>query len=189
MAANFFSMNTKQVAPIVASISPAISVMPPLLIVGGLVALAIWLVSDDDKKNKPDIAPVNAETENSRKVAETTGFRQIPAEISVKSVAVPVSSAPKPFFPPLSVPLVPVVAIPKIVAQAPPPPIKKKFVTREAMATAFQRGARALSRQDAVAALKKLGFRKTAAYAALSEDGRFASWLQFAPDGIITWKD
>ena len=183
-------MNTKQVAPIVASISPAISVMPPLLIVGGLVALAIWLLSDDDKKNKPDIAPVNSETENSRKVAETTAFRQIPAEISVKSVAVPVSSAPKTFIPPLSVPPVPVVvAIPKIAAQAPPPPIKKKFVTREAMATAFQRGARALSRQDAVAALKNLGFRKTAAYAALSEDGRFAPWLQFAPDGIITWAD
>ena len=77
-------MNTKQVAPIVASISPAISVMPPLLIVGGLVALAIWLLSDDDKKNKPDIAPVNAETENSRKVAETTAFRQIPVKIRVR---------------------------------------------------------------------------------------------------------
>jgi hypothetical protein len=25
-------------------------------------------------------------------------------------------------------------------------------------------------------------------YGALLENGRFASWLQFAPDGIITWK-
>jgi hypothetical protein len=29
---------------------------------------------------------------------------------------------------------------------------------------------------------------KSAAYAALTPDGRFASWLQFAPDGLITWK-
>jgi hypothetical protein len=36
-------------------------------------------------------------------------------------------------------------------------------------------------------ALKKLGFGKTAAYDALSEDGRFSAWLQYAPDGIITW--
>jgi hypothetical protein len=68
-----------------------------------------------------------------------------------------------------------------------PPPIKKKFVTREDMANIFQRGARALTRTAAVAALKMLGFGKTAAYDALSEDGRFSAWLQFAPDGIITW--
>jgi hypothetical protein len=82
------------------------------------------------------------------------------------------------------------VAIPKIVTQAPQPPsIKKKFVTREDLATVFQRGARALNRQDAVAALKKFGFGKTAAYAALTPDGRFSAWLQFAPDGIITWTE
>jgi len=38
-------------------------------------------------------------------------------------------------------------------------------------------------------ALKNIGFGKTAAYEALSPDGRFAAWLQFAPDGIITWTD
>jgi hypothetical protein len=82
-----------------------------------------------------------------------------------------------------------VVPLTKDVAQAsPPPPIKREFVTREDIATIFQRGARTLTRTAAVAALKKIGFGKTAAYAALLEDGRFASWLQFAPDGIITWK-
>jgi hypothetical protein len=66
----------------------------------------------------------------------------------------------------------------KIAPQAPlPPPIKKKFVTREDMANIFQRGARALTRTAAVAALKKIGFGKTAAYAALT------------PDGIITWTE
>jgi hypothetical protein len=37
--------------------------------------------------------------------------------------------------------------------------------------------------------LKKLGFGKTAAYAALTPNGRFSTWLQFAPDGIITWTE
>jgi hypothetical protein len=78
----------------------------------------------------------------------------------------------------------------KIAPQGPlPPPIKKKFVTREDMANIFQRGARALTRTAAVAALKKIGFGKTAAYAALTPDGRFSAWLQFAPDGIINWTE
>jgi hypothetical protein len=85
---------------------------------------------------------------------------------------------------------VPVVAISKIVTQAPPQPtIKKKFVTRQDLAAVFQRGARALTRTAAVAALKKLGFGKTAAYAALTPNGRFSAWLQYAPDGIITWTE
>jgi hypothetical protein len=39
----------------------------------------------------------------------------------------------------------------------------------------------------AVAALKKLGFGKTAAHDALLKDERFSAWLQLAPDGMITW--
>jgi len=57
------------------------------------------------------------------------------------------------------------------------------------METIFQRGARGLTRIAAVAALKNLGFGKTAAYDALSENGRFSTSLHFAPDGIITWTD
>jgi hypothetical protein len=38
-------------------------------------------------------------------------------------------------------------------------------------------------------ALKNLGFGKSAAYAALTPAGRFSTWLQFAPDGIITWTE
>ncbi|HTX21603.1 MAG TPA: hypothetical protein VMD27_07085 [Candidatus Aquilonibacter sp.] len=57
------------------------------------------------------------------------------------------------------------------------------------MAAIFQNGARALTRPEAVAALKKLGFSKSAAYAALTPDGRFSAWLQFAPDGVITWTE
>jgi hypothetical protein len=37
-------------------------------------------------------------------------------------------------------------------------------------------------------ALKSLGCGKLAAYEALSADGQFSVWLQFAPDGMISWK-
>jgi hypothetical protein len=57
------------------------------------------------------------------------------------------------------------------------------------MAAIFQHGSRKLNLTSAVAALKNLGFGKTAAYAALTPDGKFSAWLRFEPDGIITWRD
>jgi len=115
--------------------------------------------------------------ENQRK--ETQAAQKIPAKPPITSVR----STPKPFIPPVSA--APVPNIP--VTQAPPQPVKKKLVTREDLATVFQRGA--MTRTAAVAALKKIGFGKTAAYAALTPDGKFSAWLQFAPDGIITWTE
>jgi hypothetical protein len=67
---------------------------------------------------------------------------------------------------------------------SPPTPIKKPGITREDTATAFHHGTRALTRTAAVAALKSLGFGQTAAYAVLLPDGRFSTWLQFAPDAL-----
>jgi len=147
------------------------------------------LLSDNDTEKKSEKAPADTETEFRRKEEETAQkipiFPTIPAEIPAKPAIVSVSSAPKPFIPPVSV-----ASVPKIPAtQAPPPPIKKKFVRRDDLAAVFQRGARELTRTAAVAALKKIGFGKTAAYAALMPDGRFSAWLQFAPDGIITWTE
>ena len=189
-------MNTKQTIPLLAAGS-TLAASAPVLLIGGVVIVAlVWLLSDD---KKPESTPANAEMEFRRKEAETAVFRPIPAEIPVKPTTVPILSAPRVVVPPPAVPSAPkvsapvpapaAVAIPKIVTQAPPTPIKKKFVTREDMANIFQRGARALTRTVAVAALKKIGFGKTAAYEALSPDGRFSTWLQFAPDGIITWTD
>jgi hypothetical protein len=181
-------MNAKQTAPIVATL-PAIAAAAPPLIIGGAIGLGIvllvkWLLSADDKEKKLETAPAEAEAERRRKEAETPVFRPIPAESPVKPATVPVPSVPRAVVPPPAA-----VAIPKIVTQVPPlPAIKKKFVTREDLATVFQRGARALTRTAAVAALKNLGFGKTAAYDALSPDGRFSAWLQCAPDGVITWK-
>jgi hypothetical protein len=166
-------MNTKQLVPLLAKL--------------GLFGVFVWtlgsLFSDNDAEKKPKTTPANAGAEN----------RDIPA-------AVPVPSAPRAVVPPPAVPFVQKVsapspmpaagAIPKITSQALPlPPIKKKFVTRNDLATVFHHGARALTRTAVVAAFKQLGFGKTAAYDALSPGGRFSTWLQCAPDGIITWTD
>lgn len=174
-------MNPKQTIPAIAKIAP------PLLM-GVVIFMAIKsLFSDDDTEKKPETTPANTEPENRRKEAETTPtnhtFRQISAEIPAKPAVIPPV-----FVPPVPKVSAPVPAPQKIAAQIPPLPIKKKFVTREDLAIIFHRGARGLTRTAAVAALKNLGFGKTAAYDALSEDGRFSAWLRFAPNGKITWK-
>lgn len=192
-------MNGKQTTPLLATLGPAVAAIAPPLLIGGLIILALdQLFPDDDKKGKLEPAPAKPEAE-SRKKAEiapnTAVFRQIPAEIRAKPAVAPVSSAPRVAVPTPTLPSVPkvpvsVLAPPKMGLQVPPsPPIRRKFITRQDMVTIFQRGERALTRMEAVSALKHLGFGKTAAYAALSSEGRFSSWLKFAPDGIITWTE
>jgi len=197
-------MNPKQTIPLAVTLAPVIAAAPGLLVVGGLVALAVWIFSDDEKENPDNLA---AEAENTRKQAENPVFRTIPAEIPRKEAEFPdksaivVRTAPRVVVPPSVVPAVPIipaavpllvpaaVAQPKIEKQTPLASVKKKFVTKAELAIIFGNGTRALSRTAAVAALKRLGFGKTAAYAALSPDGRFNAWLHRAPDGIITWKN
>ena len=76
-------------------------------------------------------------------------------------------------------------------ASAPAPlsnsPARAKRVRREDLAEALAYGARSLTRQEAVTALQARGFGKTAAYKALSPDGRFADFLTQTPDGLIEW--
>jgi hypothetical protein len=66
--------------------------------------------------------------------------------------------------------------------------IDDEWIDQYVMAIVFKHGALALTRKEAVAALKSLGFRKSMAYEALSPDGRFSTCLRFAPNGMITWK-
>ena len=73
-------------------------------------------------------------------------------------------------------------------ALKPSAPLPARKVTREDMAEALAYGAKGFTRKDAVAALVARGFRKTAAYKGLAEDGKFASMLEFTPDGPIVWK-
>jgi hypothetical protein len=194
-------MNAKQAAPLLAAL-PALELIAPPLLIGAAIGLGlVWLFSDDEKQQS-EATPANTPDENQRKAEETAVknpvFRQFPAEIRVKPAAAPVTAARVPVVAPPRVPTVPKVSVPvpapvvvpviKTVVQATqPPPIKRKVVTREDMASVFQQGASKLTRTAAVAALKRLGFGKTAAYAALTPDGRFASWLQIASDGIINW--
>jgi len=186
-------MNAKQTAPLLATLVPVIAeAAPPLLICGAIFLTIKWLFFEDEKK-QPENAPANAEAKNHRKTAETAFktavFRPFPAKMSVAPAVAPLPTVIQPF----SVPSVPKFSAPvptqKITAQIPLPPNKKKFLTRADLANVFHHGARALTRTAAVAALKNLGFGKTAAYEALSPNGRFSDWLQYAPDGIIAWTE
>lgn len=60
-------------------------------------------------------------------------------------------------------------------------------ITREDMAEALGYGGHLVSRADAVASLQALGFKKTAAYKALSPEGRFVDLLEVSSDGSIEW--
>jgi hypothetical protein len=145
----------------------------PFLAKLGLFGVAVWiasLLSDDDTEKKPKTAPASGIPRNS-------------TEIPVNP---PVSA---PTVPKIPVPASTIAPVTKIEVQAQPvAPLKRRQVTREDMAIIFQRGARALTRTEAVTALKALGFGHTAAYEALQQGGRFSTWLQFEPDAIITWK-
>lgn len=170
------NMNAKQTVPIFTTLAPAIAAAaPPVLIIGG-IGFLIWLLSDNDKKEleKPSGKPAP-------KLPPLT-FPPNSGGNSGQNPCIPANSIGKATVPPPSV-FPALKAVPII-----PLPAQKKVITREDMATVFHRGASALTRTAAVAALRNLGFGKTAAYDALSEDGRFSAWLRFSPDGIITWK-
>jgi hypothetical protein len=139
------NMNAKQTAPLLTTL-PAIGAAAPPLIIGGAIGLGIvlvvkWLLSDDDKEKKLETLPANAKTKSRRKEAETLVFRPIPVEIPCKPAIITSPTAPKPFITPLSV-----ASVPKIPVTQSPPPIKKKFVTREDLAAVFHHGAHPLTR-------------------------------------------
>jgi hypothetical protein len=148
----------------------------PFLLIGGLIFLVVKsLISAKATEKKPEIEPMDAGTENNRK----------PTVVSVVSE-------------PISVQLVPEIPLPAILTDIIPatmdktqfPPLyKRKRITRENMVAIFRHGSRKLNLTNAVAELKGLGFGKSAAYEALSANGQFSAWLQFEPDGIITWTD
>jgi len=155
-------MTTKQAAPIAVTVATAFAAVPPLLVFGGIIALAIWVLSSDDK-NQPEKTPGKAASPHTRspKLFNSSGN-------SAQNAHIPADYVP---------------ATPEIQL-----PAQKKFIVRADMEKIFNGRTRGLTRTEAVSALKALGFGKTAAYAALSPDGRFSACLHCAPDGIITWK-
>lgn len=186
-------MNAKQTAPLIVTLPAIAAAAPPLIIGGaifvGAVYLLEWLMSDDDKEKKPESVPASTTPALAARPAlvipSNSGGKSnvtpAPSEPSVSASAIVRASSAFVLPPPPSIPAV------KTAPQI-PLPTQKKFIARKDMAKVFNGGARALTRTAAVAALKSLGFGKTAAYDALLENGRFSAWLQFAPDGIIAWK-
>lgn len=69
------------------------------------------------------------------------------------------------------------------------PANRRNLITREHMAAIFDQGKILLNRKTAAELLKELGFGKSAAYEALSPDGRFSAYLYDTPDGMISWED
>lgn len=81
------------------------------------------------------------------------------------------------------------VVIPSAPATASTPSARvAKRIRREDIAEALEYGSRSVPRIEAVVKLQTLGFHKTAAYKALSPSGRFAEFIEIAPDGLIEWK-
>jgi len=78
-------------------------------------------------------------------------------------------------------------AAPAFVPRATPSATSKR-VTREDLAEALAYGERSFTKKEAVAALESLGFRKTAAYKALSPDGKFVDLMEITTGGLIEWK-
>lgn len=192
-------MNPKQTIPLAVSLAPLIAAAPAIAIGAAIGLAGLWLFKcllDDSNDKQSDTAPA-ADPDASRKPVETPVFREIPAKPVIPSAPVSIPPAPRVSTPPTAIrpvsaipaPVQPVVAAIKVATPATPPPIIKKSVTRADLAGIFDNGARTQTRTAAVTALKRLGFGKTAAYAALSAHGRFNAWLHCAPDGIITWKN
>jgi hypothetical protein len=194
-------MNTNRTAPRNAARASAMAFFALLLLIAVTVFYLVKSLFSGEKK-KTEAAPANAGAENRRKETEATHktpvFRNFSAEIPVKPAVAPVPSAPREITSQPAVPALHKIISPALASAVAPhstnamqttitPPIKKPGITREDMAHIFHRGP--LTRTAAVAALKKLGFGQTAAYAALLPNGRFSTWLHFAPDGIITWND
>ena len=156
-------MNSKQTIPVIARVAPPLL----LIVLAGLAVKSLFF--GEDKEKKPEIKPTNEIPKN-------------PPVVPIVFPPISVSAAPK-----VSTPL-PTVPISKDFPQSPTPQ-KRRVILREDLAQIFQYGVRSLYRIGAVTQLQKLGFGKTAAYEALSPDGRFASWLKIAPDGIISWRN
>jgi hypothetical protein len=188
---NNSTMNAKQTAPLLVTLAPLAAIAPPILIgsaIGFGVLLLIKSLMDSDADKKPE----TTSPDSGRKEPETAAFRTIQA---VPPVSAPVLSAPSVAVPPVAVRpasapvvrLATVAPVPQVAASAKPAQIGKKIVSCEDMARVFNNGTRTLTRTAAVMALKQLGFGKTAAYSALSPDGRFNAWLHCDADGIISW--
>ena len=181
-------MNAKQTAPLLATL-PALGAVPPVLIIAAIGLGLLWLLSDDEKKKLAADANLQKSTAEAQK--PTSGQAEV--EIREIPAAVPTRSVPDVTVPPSAIKSVlKIIETVRTPQKANIKPVQilsanEKSITREHLAFIFLNGTRMLSRKASVAALKNLGFGRTAAYEALSQTGRFAPSLYYAPDGMMTW--
>lgn len=196
-------MNENRTVPPFAAAGSSLAAIPLPLLIGGaaIVALAVWLFSDKKKIEVPLNDVENGNTGTKPPMPPPVSALSAPAaperlplpipSISAGNQGIPLNSAGKTAVPPPASPKIPVPLLPAFpaakIAPGIPLPARKKFIACEDLAKIFNGGG-GLTRKAAVSALKALGFGKTAAYAALSPDGRFSARLQFAQDGMIAWK-
>jgi len=165
---------------------PPISKLGPLIFVG----LIIWAVKEaffsaETTEKKPENAPAAPQPEIFR---PTVSAENRPSNRDIPPYSAGKSTSPSPPSVPPPAP-VPAYSIPSAkIAPSSTTVARHHSITRADMAKVFGGGIRGLTRKKAVCELTAMGFGKTAAYEALLAHGRFANWLQVAPDGIIIWK-
>ena len=151
-------MNPKNAVPLVAAAAPVALAMPPVLILAALGLGALWLLSREDKA-APQLAPAAMPP---AKPANAPESKPGPLRAPAQGVPLPLPARK--------------------------PSAQVRRITREDLAEALAYGERQFTRKEAVAALEALGFRKSSAYKAFSEEGKFANLLGFTPDGLIDWR-
>jgi hypothetical protein len=165
-------MKPQNTIPLLTTMAPAALAVPPIAVLAALGVGLYWLLSSDDEP-KPKFQ--NTQTPSPLPIIPHPKPALV---IAPKENAAPVLPLP-----------VPVLAEPALVPS--PVPVSSataRRVTREDLAEALAYGERAFTRKEAVAAIEVLGFRKTAAYKALSAEGKFGSLIEFTPDGLMAWR-
>jgi hypothetical protein len=170
-------MKPQNTIPLLTTVAPAALAVPPIAVLAALGVGLYWLLSSDEQK------PKTQASEAAKPSPSPTPHPVIP-QPKPAPVIMPIENA----APVLSSP-VPVPARPAPVPSTVPVfSASARRVTREDLAEALAYGERAFTRKEAVAAIEALGFRKTAAYKALSADGKFGSLIEFTPDGLMAWR-
>jgi hypothetical protein len=155
---------------------PLMEMVLAILLIAGLILLVVKSrLSTKAAEKQPEIEPTDAGTENGRKQTVDPTI----------SEPIPVPPEPEIHFPTI---LTDVIPLTREETQF-PPRNKRKRINGKHMENIFRHGSRKLNLTKAVAELKGLGFGHSAAYEALKPDGQFSDWLEFEPDGIITWTD
>ncbi len=151
-------MKPQQAIPLLSTAAPAALAVSPLALVGVLIGAGLLWLLTKEDAAEASPVPPESAPEQAVPLAEEFNESTAAADNDASEPAPPFPNAPA------------------------------KRITREDLAEALEYGARRFPRKIAVESLQALGFRKTAAYKALSPGSKFGSLMEFTPDGLIGWK-